>query len=269
MVLVARKTNAQTTDEHHENPTSLLYAYWRDLAPYHADGSAASVAYEGEPGIGYLVMDSADNTAAVVIEGRAEMVNPGAGQAETFYLEKLSQLPALWARLHDAEMITSVRGMRRVGNCYRQPGGAGWALVGDAYHQKDPLDGQGIYNAVFTAKALAWAIRYWLQDEKTWDEALTWYDETARIKTYAMYKSVLNRVQVSLYPQNQPPEWLQNTVGRWMMEDPALHSLFGRFITRQMPADMMRLMTPPVLAGAVVRGGLRDLRQRVRARLPF
>ncbi|MFW5692214.1 MAG: NAD(P)/FAD-dependent oxidoreductase [Chloroflexota bacterium] len=267
--LVARKVKAVVVDEHDAFPTSLLYAYWRDVRPYKPDGCAVSVAYEGAPGLGYLLMDSADGTTAVVIEGRSDQLEAGPGQAEAFYMATLRENSAVWDRVKSAEMVTDVRGIRRVGNFYRQAGGPGWALVGDAYHQKDPLDGQGIYNALFTAKALAWAIRYWQQGEMDWDQAIEWYDETARIKTYAMYRSLLGRVQMSFYPRVTPPEWVQNTLGRWLMEDPAMHQLLGRFITRQIPPEMMTLMTGPVMARAIMRGSLRDLRQRVRAALPF
>lgn len=268
--IVARKVNAENLDEHDEFPTTLHYAYWKNLKPYNGI-SATSVAYEGEFGLGYLVMDSAENTAAVCVEGRADMLEMPPGQAEAFYLAMLQKQPALWERLDGAKMVTKVRGMKKITNRYRQPGGKGWALVGDAYHQKDPLDGQGIYNAVFTSKALAWAIRYWRNGEKTWEEALEWYDETARIKTYPMYKSLMNRVKMSFYaqPNGNMPAWLQDNLARWTMEDPAIQNLMSRYITRQVPPDMLTVMLPTLTVRAAVRGSLQDLQQRVRERLPF
>lgn len=267
--MVARKVGAAVMDEHDEYPTSIYYAYWKNLRPYMPDSGATSVAYEGAPGTGYLVMDSADNTAAVAVEGRADLMNPGPGRAEEFYLEQLQATPDLWARFDGAEMITTVRGMKNIGNLYHEAGGPGWALVGDAYHQKDPLDGQGIYNAVFTSKALAWAIRDWKNGEKTWQEAVTWYDETARIKTYAMYKALMRRVKASLYGSVDMPDWLQDRLARWTLDDPALNALFGQFITRQMPADAMQLMTPALTVRAMARGLRRDIQDRARSLLPF
>lgn len=263
--LVARKTEAEIRDEHTELPTSIYYAYWKNVLPYDATGNPVSVAYEGEAGVGYLVMDSADSQTVIAVEGRADVVDATAGEIEAFYERMLLKQPQIAARIVDADMVTTVRGMKRVSNFYRQPGGDGWALTGDAYHQKDPLDGQGIYNAVFTAKALAWAIDYWHRGEKSWDEALDWYDETARIKTYAMYKSLLNRVDLSFFNRQEMPEQFQ----QWLMNDPLMQDVLGRFITRQFPADMMRVMTPALMGTAIVRGGLRDLRQRVEKRLQF
>jgi flavin-dependent dehydrogenase len=264
--LVARKVEAPEFDVAEDYPTTLYYAYWRDLLPADDSGEPASAVYDGEYGIGYLVIDSADGTAAVCIEGQADLLEPAAGQAEAFYVERLMAQPDLARRLAGASRVTSVRGMRRIGNSYRQAGGPGWALVGDAYHQKDPLDGQGIYNAIFTAKALAWAITDWLRGDKSWEEAAAWYDETVRIRTYANYKSLLLRVRTSFYPaQVEVPAWMQKTLARWMMGDRAVLDTMGRFLTHQLPADAAWIMMPGLMARAAVRGGWRDLRDRFEA----
>ncbi len=260
--LVARKAGAKETDVHNENPTSLLYAYWKNVRPYDNQGALA-VAYEGGYGYGLLVMDSADGTTAVTMEGQADVMEPRAGATQAFYLEKLQANPKVWARLQGAEMVTKVHGMRRIGNLYRQPGGPGWALVGDAYHQHDPLDGQGIFNALFSAKSLAWAVRYARRDQMTWEEALAWYDETVRIKTYGMFRRTLESVRDNLYNNNREvPGWA--VIGlRWLLEDPAMHEMMGKLLTRQIPAEMATIATPAILAGALVRGPLREFRKRL------
>lgn len=267
--LVARKVNAAEYDVHTDNPTSLLYAYWRGVQPYDDHGPTA-VAYEGAPGYGLLVMDSAGGTAAVTMEGQADLLEPPPGKTVDFYLEKLSANPKVMARLSGAEMITKVHGMRRIGNLYRQPGGSGWALVGDAYHQHDPLDGQGIYNALFTAKSLAWAIRYWRVGQMSWPDALAWYDETARSKTYGMYRQTLANVKTNLYNTDQQlPAWALTGL-RTIMEDPTTIDLFGKLMTRQIPPEVIALTTPAVAIGALVRRPFMDFRKRLAGLgLPF
>nr|MCU0500044.1 FAD-dependent monooxygenase [Anaerolineae bacterium] len=209
--LVARKTEAAIRDEYLDYPSTIYYAYWRDVQPYD-DGEPTAVGYAGEGGCGYLLMDSADHTTAVVIEGQSALFENADLPADQFYAALLDRHPLIRARLAQAERVTSVRGIKRVGNLYRQAGGKGWALIGDAYHQKDPLDGQGIYNAVFSAKAMAYAIQKWRAGEFDWLGALAWYDETVRIKTYAMYKNLLGRVQASLYAP-PPPPWAVKILG--------------------------------------------------------
>jgi flavin-dependent dehydrogenase len=258
--LVARKVDAKVYDEYTDHPTSLYYAYWNGVKPYDDQGATA-VAYEGRPGYGFLTMESATGRTMIGFEGQSDLLNPPPKGVEDFYLDIVRDNPGIAARIGEAELVTDVHGIRRVGNMYRQPGGAGWALVGDAYHQHDPLDGQGIYNAVFTAKALAWAIRYWKSGEKTWAGAMDWYDETARIKTYGRYKAALASVQQNIY-NPQLPGWALGGL-RWVMEDPAMHDLFGKLLTRQLPPEVITMLTPPAIVGAMVRGPLRDLRKRL------
>lgn len=258
---VARKLNAAERMRHDEHPTSILYAYWRGVTPFD-DGSAVAAAYAGAPGIGYLVMDSADGTCAVAVEGRSDIFEARGDSGEALYLRLLRQQPDVWLRLQSAERVTTVRGMKRIGNLYRQAGGPGWALVGDALVQQDPLDGQGIYNAVYTAKALSWAIRKWWVGEMDWARALEWYDETVQIRTSSMYRQLLDRVQASLY--TTIPQPLTDLMARWMGDDPLLKRVMGQYITRQVPAEAVRLLTPGLMAAAVVRGAVRDGLRRLR-----
>jgi flavin-dependent dehydrogenase len=263
--VVARKTGAQERDVHATYTTSIYYAYWRDVTPL--DVGACAAAYEGDGRFGYLVMDSADGQVAVAIEGRSDEVDPAGEDTETFYLAMLQRSPKLWARFADAERITSVRGMRDIGNLYRQAGGAGWALVGDAYHQKDPLDGQGIFDAVVTGKALAQALRQWKRGDLTWEEALAAYDETARVKTYPMFKTLQSRIRTNFYDSlagQLPGQWQQ-----WIAEDPRMTDLVGKMLTRQIPPDMVTVLAPGIMMRAIARGSLREAGKRLRDKLPF
>ena len=149
----------------------------------------------------------------------------------------------------------------------------GWALVGDAYHQKDPLDGQGIYNAVVTSKALARSIGRYFTGEWDWSEAVAEYDEVARVKTYPMYRALQTRVRTSFFlesdsPIQIPPQLLQ-TASRWMLQDPAFNDLMGKMMTRQLPPDMVTLLAPPTILKALALGPARDLKKRIEERLPF
>ncbi|MBE2269932.1 MAG: NAD(P)/FAD-dependent oxidoreductase [Anaerolinea sp.] len=247
---VARKVGAEEHDVVEQYPTSIYYAYWKGIKQ--ADEPVA-LAYGQEFGYGFLVMDSADETTVIAIEGQAELLNPEPGKTAEFYEALIRQQPPLNALLTQAERITDVRGMRRVGNLYRQPGGAGWALVGDAYHQKDPIDGQGIYDAVFTAKMLAQAILDWRSGKKLWGEALAAYDAAVRRETYPMYGSTLERVRGSLY--DKTPAWAVTPL-RWLAQDTLTMERFGMVLTRQIKPN--RVMTPTLVLGALLRGPLRD-----------
>jgi len=195
----------------------------------------------------------------VAVEGQSAIIDPPPGQVDAWYEALIARYPVVGSRMRCAERITEVRGMKNIGNLYRQPGGSGWALVGDAYHQKDPLDGQGIYDAVFTAKALAAELTAYFAGEQDWETTLQRYDHAARAETYPMYQSTLQRVQASLYDSS--PEWLRwaavNSVGRWLFEDRLIREQMGLMLTRQIsPQEMMSM---PLVVGALLRGPLRDL----------
>ena len=96
----------------------------------------------------------------------------------------------------------------------------------------------------------------------TWSEALEWYDETSRSKTYGIYRQTLNNVRSNLYSEAQLPGWALTGL-RWVMEDPGTQDLIGKLLTRQIPPEVMQLATPAVALGALMRGPLRDIRKRL------
>jgi flavin-dependent dehydrogenase len=63
--------------------------------------------------------------------------------------------PRIAGRLEHAELIAPIRGRTDIENFLRVASGPGWALVGDAGQHKDPIWGQGIGDAVRTARLLA------------------------------------------------------------------------------------------------------------------
>ena len=149
---VARWAGAAEHILHDRHPTTVYYAYWRGAQPFDEQGPILHL-FRGRHPYGMLLLDSADDTTLVVIEGKADWWTTDNTPTDR-YVDVLRQHPSIWRRLKTAELIEPVRGMKRIRNLYRDAGGPGWALVGDALHQKDPLDGQGIYNTLFTAKML-------------------------------------------------------------------------------------------------------------------
>ena len=260
--LVARKVGAAEKNKRDEHPTTLYYGYWKNVAP-HDDGAPTSIAYGAPDGTyGFLVMESADDTTCVCIEGRSDVIDPD-GNVHEFYMDVLQRHRQVSERLQNAELITKVHGMRKVGNMFREPAGLGWALVGDAYHQKDPIDGQGIYDAVYSSRTLAQAIIDWHSSEKTWDEATSWYDKTMQAEMMPQYEQTMSRVQQQMYPTQQLPlpKPLLTTAFRWLSKDRVYTQMAGMAMNRQI--DPREAAKPRFLALAVLRGGLRELSERL------
>lgn len=145
--------------------------------------------------------------------------------------------------------------MRNIGNLYREAGGPGWALVGDALHHKDPLDGQGIYDALFTGKALAEAIGVWKRAGASWERALEGYETAVRAETYPMYLATLERVRLELYTPR--PDWAYKTWVRWVSTDAEYRRRFGLLLARAI--DPARWFPTPAFLSALARGALGDL----------
>jgi flavin-dependent dehydrogenase len=252
--LVARKVGARAYDERADLPTTIYYAYWRGVAPYD-DGGPLIMSYGTGRGYGYLFMDSADGMTCVAIEGRSSALEQAQEKGAARYMRLLQAHPRVRRRLARAEPIGDVRGMRDIGNLYREAGGPGWALVGDALHQKDPLDGQGIYDAVFTARALSQAILGWKRGEMSWGQALAGYAGVVRAETHPMYLATMDRVKRELYTQH--PDWAYQSWLRWLADDPEYKRRIALLLSRGI--DPARWLPGPVLLGAIARGALGDL----------
>jgi 2-polyprenyl-6-methoxyphenol hydroxylase-like FAD-dependent oxidoreductase len=252
--LVARKAGARSYAERSDLPTSIYYAYWANVQPYQGE-EPVIVSYGTGLGYGVGLMDSADGTTCVAIEGRASALELGDQKPIELYMRLLKQHPQVWRRLATAEPITEVRGMRNIGNLYRDAGGSGWALVGDALHQKDPIDGQGIYDAVVTAKLLSQAIVEWKHGRKPWALALADYAAAVRAETYPMYQVTMDRVKRELYTTH--PDWAYHSWLRWLATDREYQRWIMLLLSRAIPPAGW--LPARVVLQAIGRGALADL----------
>jgi flavin-dependent dehydrogenase len=254
--MVARKVGARSYEERADLPTSIYYAYWTNVRPYQGE-EPLIVSYGTGLGYGIGLMDSADGTTCVAIEGRASALELGDQKPIDLYMGLLKQHPRIWSRLAAAQPITEIRGMRNIGNLYRDAGGPGWALVGDALHQKDPLDGQGIYDAVATAKLLSQAILQWKRGGKPWAQALEEYAAAVRSETYPMYQATMDRVKRELYTTH--PNWAYRSWLRWLATDREYRRRVVLLLSRGI--DPTGWLPPKVVLAAMGRGALADFRR--------
>lgn len=254
--IVARKVDAPLYNTHDEHPTSLYYAYWRNLAPYDVPGPLV-MTHGTMDGLGYLLMDSADGLTAVVVEGFSEVLerfSVGPGAAEESYLNMLRHAPRIWARVRNAKRATYVRGVKHVSNYYRQPFGLGWALVGDAAHHKDPLGGQGIYDAVFGARAFANNYLMYRWGTASWEAAMRHYQQTLEAETLPMYHNTLQATR-----NFEPQGAIQRLLGRYACENPEFVSNLVRVPARMIAPT--EVVTVPLLAQTLAKGLIGDARR--------
>ena len=69
-----------------------------------------------------------------------------------------------------------------------QPYGNGWALVGDASYNKDPITAQGISDAFIDAEMLAEALSTWLSGKGTFEEQLAAHESARNERVRPMYE---------------------------------------------------------------------------------
>jgi flavin-dependent dehydrogenase len=94
---------------------------------------------------------------------------------------------------------TRVFGSADLPNFYRRPFGEGWALVGDAGYDKDPLTAQGISDAFQQAELLAEALDAALRGSQPPAEALAQYEQRRNRVSRAIYEFTAQRASY------QPP----------------------------------------------------------------
>lgn len=95
--------------------------------------------------------------------------------------------PSVAERLKGARREARWVGTAGVANYFRTPHGPGWALVGDAGYQKDPLTAQGISDAFIDAENLAAAIDAGFSGRLPLDAGLADYQARRDARVKPMY----------------------------------------------------------------------------------
>jgi flavin-dependent dehydrogenase len=102
------------------------------------------------------------------------------------YLKTIEQAPPFVDRLRGARREAGFAGMA-VPNYFRQPYGAGWALVGDAGYNKDFITAQGIMDAFHDAELCAAALDKVFSEERPFIDAMGEYQWARDARVKPMY----------------------------------------------------------------------------------
>ena len=99
----------------------------------------------------------------------------------------LESTPTVADRLQRAKREEKWIGIAGVPNYFRRPFGAGWALVGDAAYNKDPITAQGISDAFLDAEALAGALNDGWSGRQELDDTLARYQSSRDQRVKPLY----------------------------------------------------------------------------------
>jgi 2-polyprenyl-6-methoxyphenol hydroxylase-like FAD-dependent oxidoreductase len=105
---------------------------------------------------------------------------------ESNYLETIALAPVFAERLRGAKRETRFAGTA-VPNYFRKPYGPGWALVGDAGYNKDPITAQGISDAFRDAERCARALDESLSAARPFEAAMSDYQRERDAYALPMY----------------------------------------------------------------------------------
>jgi 2-polyprenyl-6-methoxyphenol hydroxylase-like FAD-dependent oxidoreductase len=107
---------------------------------------------------------------------------------ERHFRNALESAPTVARRLESARRREKWHGIGGLPNYFRQPFGPGWALVGDAAYNKDPITAQGISDAFVDARALATALDDGWSGRRPLGEALSTNQTTRDLRVKPLYE---------------------------------------------------------------------------------
>ena len=100
----------------------------------------------------------------------------------------LEQAPDFRARVREGRREEKWYGTAGVPGFFRKPYGRGWALVGDASYNKDPITAQGISDAFTDAEMIAEALGAALTGTGTFEELLAAHESARNERVRPMYE---------------------------------------------------------------------------------
>jgi len=120
------------------------------------------------------------------------------------FFQTLQLAPAFADRVAKAKREAPFLG-GAVPGWFRKPYGEGWALVGDAGYNKDPITAQGITDAFLDAERCTDAIHRWLGDGRPFDQVMGAWHQERDAKDIPIYEFTAQLATL----QAPPPEMQQ------------------------------------------------------------
>jgi flavin-dependent dehydrogenase len=176
------------------------YTYWSGLPVV---GFEVTV----RPDRGWAAMPTNDDLTLVVVGWPYAEAAAYKTDVEANYLKTLELAPAFADRVRVATREARFAGAA-VPNFFRTPYGPGWALVGDAAYNKDPITAQGMGDAFRDAQLCATALDDAFAGRATFETAMTAYHEARDDEVLPIYEFT-----TQLATLEAPPVEMQQLLG--------------------------------------------------------
>jgi flavin-dependent dehydrogenase len=177
----SRVAKAVQAEQYGEKPMLQwsYYTYWSGLP---IDGMEVVI----RPDRGWGAFPTNDGLTLVVVGWPYAESRAYKADVEANYLKTLDMAPEFAARVRCATREERFSG-GAVANFFRKPYGPGWALVGDAGYDKDPITAQGISDAFRDAELCATGLDEWFTGARSFDDAMSEYQQTRDEQVRPMY----------------------------------------------------------------------------------
>lgn len=170
-------------ERYNERPPLLAsyYSYWSGL-PMHGRFEIYI-----RPDRGFAAVPTHDDLTLVIAGWPHAEFEANKSDIEGNYLKALALAPGFAARVRSAKREARFAGAA-VPNFFRKPYGPGWALVGDAGYNKDPITAQGITDAFRDAESCVIALDETFTGTRSFDEAMGDYQRARDEQVLPMYE---------------------------------------------------------------------------------
>jgi 2-polyprenyl-6-methoxyphenol hydroxylase-like FAD-dependent oxidoreductase len=176
------------------------YTYWSGLP---LDGMETVI----RPDRGWGAFPTNDGLTLLVLGWPYAEASAYKADPEGNYLKTLELAPEFAARMRDATREARFTG-GAVPNYFRRPFGPGWALVGDAGYDKDPITAQGISDAFWDAEHFTNAISDAFNGRRPFDDSMAAWQRARDEHAMPMYEFTTQ--MATLEP---PPPEMQQLLG--------------------------------------------------------
>jgi flavin-dependent dehydrogenase len=210
---------------YHEKP-KLLYAYYAYFSGLPVDGMEITI----RPERGWGAIPTNDGLTLVVVGWPIAQAQEYKADVATGFARTLDLAPDFAARFRAATRVEPFLG-GAVENFFRIPAGPGWALVGDAGYNKDPITAQGISNAFRDAELCSTAIGEWLSGIRSYGEAMADYQRLRDEEVLPMYEFT-----TQLATLEPPPPEMQQLIGAIHGNQEAMDDFVGVNVGTLSPA---------------------------------
>jgi 2-polyprenyl-6-methoxyphenol hydroxylase-like FAD-dependent oxidoreductase len=187
-------------EQYDEKPPLCVgyYAYWSGLP---MDGRSEVYVRDGRA---FAAWPTHEDLTLIIAGWPYAEFEENKKDIEGNYLKTIGLVPAFADRLRGARREARFVGMA-VPNYFRKPYGPGWALVGDAGHNKDFITSQGIMDAFLDAERCADALDKSFSGARPFEEAMGEYQRTRDARVKPMYDFTCELATL----QPPPPEMQQ------------------------------------------------------------